>query len=849
MREVYGLIIVLLMLGPIGMGILFNVDAPLMQDASLTEDGNQVSIEDHGTRAIPEGIPTNVRLYFHRSGNTMNTSDIGFIPATEGAGLITFTLQDPLINDLLVEDSLGEAGMVAELMISGQGWVDISVFDNDDTTLVGSGSYGSITSPFDHSVPTVVPIPVPFEPAWDHNYTFDVNHQIIIEINFGISAGRLHYDSLGRSSSLRLWCTPVIDITAGTYNFFSDPLKLFYPNDINFPEERKKVEVMGVVTDVFGKFDKKYISRAEVQIEGPGLNQTYNAGWSRNRMEYSYTWLYPANQTSGEYIATAHIFDQQNNEFTVTTAFNMSDYGVLLTSPSQVGGEGSYQTDLAKAKRNVVQNNETKYHINVWNIGGFPTGVSLTTSGPDEWDWWFEGENLTVENLDTGTILNIDPDDSKGVKLVVDSKNNPLDDKATISVTATPTGDTSLDSILTTITKVVLKYNVDLRFSDGTNLPKQKTVEIGGEVTYDFSVSNTGGADDSIWIDFGTGPSGWQTTLEGDDLKSSVGRYYVYLVSGHSTDLTLTVKASSEGGDETVNIDIIGTSQGSQDQGDDPIASDRLTTITKKTSGMKLELISDGVLEVDPEDQVSYLFQLTNTGTSSNNFTASYTGPDLSEGWDTEDISFSQNSYVPEQKYSNLAQNAQQVITLWVKPTMEILSGNYSITVRVERDDSPLTRNDEKTVYCLINEIFEIELIDPSPFQPELNTEAEPGEDVEFTIRIKNSGNTQEKVSIHVDRPSDWDLFFDNASSTWEENLDPQQDEEITMVLTVPEDAEGDKTVDITISVEPAESDTIFIETHIKIKSFWYEPIITLLVPILLFVVIIVMVIVIYKRR
>jgi uncharacterized membrane protein len=848
MRAVYGLIIVLLMLGPIGMGILFNVDAPLLEESEPLKT-EEPQPEAHGTRAKPAEVPTFIRLYLHE-GSTMNTSTFHYIRPDASPGDITFTLQDQLIRDFFIGDTSGKPGMRAQVWLAGtDSLLTINVYDNEEGgTLVGSGSYG----PFNNNptIPSYTDIDIHFM-GGNENYTFPEGHVIVVEFDFSLGTGILHYDYTGVMSNIRFNGIPITDIAIDTYNFFGEPERLFYPNNIDFPDERKKIEVMGVVSDVFGKWDRKYIDRVQVQIKGPGMNQTFDAGWNRNTNIYTYTWLYLDNQTSGEYTATAHVFDQQDIEYTVNNTFNMSDYGALLTSPSQVGPEGSYQTEQAKAKRNVVQGNKTEYHINVRNIGAFPTNVEIdTTSGPPGWDWELDGENLTSgQNTKIATTMVIGPGMSKGVKFIVDSKNNDLGDKATIQLTATPTGDTSLDSTLTTVTLVVLKYNVQLKFSDGTSTPKQKTVELGGQTTYDFSVGNTGGANDKIWVDIGSGPSGWSTTLGGEELKSVGGRYYVELASGTSTDLTLTVTAPTGGGDETANFDITGTSQGSQDQGDDPVAADRITTITKKTTGMKFELISDGVLEVDPDDQVSYVFQLTNTGTGSNNFTAEITDPDIGGEWELGDISFSQNSYVDEQKYPNLAQDGQQIITLWVKPTFDVLAGNYSITVRVERDDTPLTRNDEKTVYIIVNEFYEIELIEPPPIDPELFAEAEPGEDVEFTIKFKNIGNTQEKVAIFVDRPSDWELHFGNASSVWEEDLDPQQSEEVTLVLTVPDDEEGDKTVDITISVVPAESDTIFVETHTKIKSFWYEPIMTLLVPILLLVVIIVMVIVIYKRR
>lgn len=853
MRTVNGLIIVLFMLGPIWMGILFNADAPLLEDGSSISGVDQASPENHGTRSPPSNVPTYVNLYFHRTGNAMNTSDIAFIPAAsfQGPGSITFTLQDPLINDLLVEDPTGWTGMVAHLLLSGTGWLIASVYDNDENTLVGSGTHGSQLNRFEYEVPTFVDVLIPFETVWGHDYTFGVNHYIVFELDFGLSAGRITYDaSQGRHSTLGLYCTPVIDITIGTYNFYGEDEPTFYPNNIDFPDERKQVEVNGIVTDAFGKWDKKYIQNAQVQIEGPGgMNQTFDAGWNRNAQRYSYTWTYPPGQDSGEYKATAHIFDEQNNEFTVNTTFTMADYGVLLTSPFQRGGEGSYAPDQARAERNVIQNNVTRYRINVWNIGNLSTGISISADGPSGWDWWLEGQNLTQENQKTGEIENIDPGQKKEIILAVDSKNNPVDDDATIMVTATCLKDSSERDILTTFTLVVLEYNVELRFVDGTK-SQTKTVELGGEISYDFKVKNKGDTTDKIWIDVGSAPSGWSKSLKGQDLKASEGRYYVDLQSGNDTQLMLTLKAADSGGDETADIDIIGTSQGSIEKLDE-VASDSITTSTTKTTGIKLEVSGLSHRTADPGEDVIYELELTNTGTTARNFTVTFTPLSSDDGWDVGDISFSQTSPAPEKKFPLLGPNPNnpEKFFLFVEPTIEVLAGNYTIPIRAVRDDSPEKRFDDETVSIEVKEFYDIQVTEPMDL--ELYAEAEPGEDVEYTIEFKNSGNVPELVNIDVDEPGGWNVDFGNASGEWLEEIEPQETETVTLVLTVPDDAAGDETVDITVSVVPVErpDDKIQIQTHTKIKSIWYQPLLTLLVPILLFIVIIVMVIVIYRRR
>lgn len=833
MRAVYGLIAILLILGPIGMGMLFNVDAPMLEDISSTAEVESPSLEAHGTRSTPPEVPTYLNLYFHE-GLTMNTSTFYYTIPDAVPMDATFTLQDPLIGNLLVEKPFMEAQIY---LGGGDSGLTVNVYDNQvGGTLVAQGTYG----PFGFgSVPQYVTIDLPFAGGIGDDYTFNAGNDIVIEFDFNFGGGIIHYDSTNRLSRLRMYCTPITDISVDTYNFDNEPERVFYPKNINFPENRRQVRMKGTVTDVFGRWDGKYISLVQVRIQNSlGMNETRDADFNKNTNKYSYTWNYPSNQSSGEYTLTTHVFDQQANEFTASNTFNMSRYGVLLTSPSQDPEEGTYKSE---ARRNVVQKSITTYHINVRNIGSDTTNMEITTSEYPDWDRWLWGGNFsTVNNVTkSGTIEDLAPGGHKGIKFTINALNNDLGNKATFLVTAKCTNEPLEDHSLSTITTVVLEYDVELKFLDGSKLQK-KTVEIGGDVDYDFVVRNKGGAYDTIYVDVGSLPSGWSSSLSGVELEFSGNQYYVELASGDNTELMLTLTAPGTGGDEIVLIDIIGSSKGSQEQ-ETPV-SDRITTNTTKTIGLNFEIISDDSQDWKPgegDDRLTYTFELTNTGTIPADYTVSFTPLSSSDGWSTNDVSLDQENF-------QLDPGNSDMVRLYVEPTIEVLAGEYSITVKAVNDDDQ-TRKEEWTVTCTIEEYYNIEVIEP--INLELYGKTEPGKDVEYQIRIKNSGNTAERVNINVIIPSDWELDFGNASNTWSEELDPQDIETIPIVLTPPDDAPGDETVDIIVSVVPVQSDPIDILTHTDIKSLWYQPLIILLVPILLFFVIIVMVVVIYKRR
>ncbi len=841
MRTVCGLIAVLLILGPIGMGMLFNVNAPKLEAKSSFVESVNTLPEHHGTRSEPMGSPAFVALYFHRTGNTMNTSGINYINPATNTGDIAFTLQSPLKEKFFVVDPQGGPGMRARIYLGGvDSGLTVNVYENQGGSLIGSGSTGAFSY---GSIPQYILVDIPFQSGYNH--TFSKGSSIYIQFDFTLGTGILHYDYSGRLSNLRLNGKSIIDISLETRNFDNEKAKLFYPHDIDFPEERKKVIMDGKISDVFGKTDGKYISSVQIQIQnGAGMNDTWDADYDRQDYKYDYTWDYQDGETSGEYTVTTHVFDEQNNEFKIVNHFNMSSFGVVLTSPDTEpdAPEGTYKAD---AKRYVPLNNVTRYTINVWNVGNAATAMNISATGPSGWDWWLEGNDIQIESDNKkGTIPSFAAGQSRTFTLAVDSQNNPLGSQSTIVVTATCAADPRKDyDTLNTISTVAQKYDLQLRFIPSDTKTEEKIVELGDQAKYNFRVTNTGGTNDTIWLDIaGNLPSGWTRVLklvDGTNPKTSGGRYYVVLDPQGSKDFTLTLTAPDSGEDDEFDLDIEGESQGSQSQS--LIVTDKITLTTILTMGIELELINDGVQDVDPGDEVDYIFRIENTGTKSADFSVSFTTS--AGGLKTQDISFS------EKEFSNVDPDDDKTFTMTVEPSADIEAGNHSITVKVIRNDDPNVYMD-KTVFTIVNAFPSLELIEPSPATAELYGEGSPGENVKYTISFRNTGNVKLNVQIILtDKPQEWTLDFGNGTSVWSEDIKPGDTKEVDFSLGIPDDAEGDDTVDITVSVTPNQGEPIIIETHTKVKGSFSQTLFTLLVPILLFVVIIVMVVVIYRRR
>ncbi len=843
MRAICGLFALLIMLGPIGMGMMLNVDSPHMgEDALLTTFEAPVP-EDHGTRSEPSEGPAFVNLYF-RTSNIMNTTaTTGGVSISTPGSDISFSLQKELLNDYTIKNPSPGYPMVAKVTLGGTGDLTVTVRDNAGGTTVGSASLNGFSY---GATPTDVEINIPFSSGT--SYTFSKGNIIQIALDF-TNTGRLYYNAETSQSRLQLYGTTVPDVSLETANFFDWATDDFYPNNINFPDERKKVIMSGTVNEVFGKTGAwQYVDLVEVQIVGPGYNETRTTSYDRTTFEYRYTWNYPYNQMWGEYTVRTIITDEQDNKFTIQGSFNMSQYGALMTAPSQFPEEGSFQ---AEARKNVVEGSITHYYIKLWNIGWSESGYNITTTGQSGWDWWLWGDNLTTNNSQTSSIDNIQPRAYRGFMLAVDSQSKPIGSKATILVTATSTEDPGQDRTLTTKSTVSLKYDVEMKFIENSLKTLTRKMETGDSASIGFTIKNNGVETDTINIDLSLVPAGWALSLKGEDLKGSQGNYYVTLAGGVTTStknpLTLTIATPSDRGDENVGIQITGTSQGSIDQQDDEPSSDKLTVNVETSSGLKFILNDLIEKDVDPEDTQRFDFRLENTGTKLANFTVSFSGLRSSDGWESGDASFDEFGYVPTLEFNNLAPSNPRDFTLYIEPSIEVFAKNYTIQIHVENREQPTTKFVNQLIFIIVNEEFRVEIVDPISL--ELYNEAEPGEDVEYTIIIENNGNVEERVTVSVDLPGGWELDFGNDSSDWIKDLSPGDEETIQLVLSVPDNAQGDETIEITISIIPAKSDVIQVVTHTKITQIWYQPLMTLIVPLLLFVVIIAMVIVIYKKR
>ena len=245
------LTVFLVMIPTIGAGMIFSVDAHLYVKDNNSDKDMGIILNNHGTRSYPEENPYFIYLYFHRQspvqpGLVMNTSsEFRFSNPGSANSPTTFILEETLYDDMWVGDPPGDAGMLTHIYLTGLTGdsVTLTITDNQGGTELGQATYTYVSL---HSS-TPVDIPIPFHPQFDHNYTFSAGNSIVMEATFTGNAA-MGYDHDTQPSYLRIYCTPVTDIEVATMNFNIEPTKTFYPNNIDFPVNRRVVEVRG---DIF----------------------------------------------------------------------------------------------------------------------------------------------------------------------------------------------------------------------------------------------------------------------------------------------------------------------------------------------------------------------------------------------------------------------------------------------------------------------------------------------------------------------------------------------------------------------------------------------------------------------
>ena len=536
------------------------------------------------------------KLHTRETGGHGDTDEVQIQPG----GNVFFALNYSLQDDLLAKSYRSDIGFHIYLYANSADWnaAHLNIFVRDGTTMTN----GELIASGDINIPTAlqssneVHVDIPWEDGYGPEYTFNMDHFIVLELeNDGTNAVNLELDTgkSGDSPSRLITSTnPVTDIEVITesYNLETSDIedKLVTTNfDPNLPSDLSKMFVSGEALNAFGTYDitkfqvtvfdsdENEIFTGEKEIEEPdqstGTNIFDDIVWNYND---------PTDPDSnhdgkGTYTIQVAAIDQQGNEFSLDKQIQMDAYGVYLSTP--------------EPEQSVAVGGEVEYQIFVLNSGDEMDSFTVEPSETSD-NWVVSPETWTSNSLGPGDEQVVTFTISAADSTEMVGKNTVVVFTAQSQNSVTPT---NFD--LETKTSVGAEYELSLYFDDpdsGQAVSTLNTKGVAGEWNqYSLSIANQGQDTDSAQLIAQSVPPDWEIRFEYGDLYDGS-----IIVDGiprqgegsNVVNVTVWAKPAQGGETETANIQLIGISQGNTTKSDTAILS--LT----RTFGLVLSVVPQG---------------------------------------------------------------------------------------------------------------------------------------------------------------------------------------------------------------------------------------------------------------
>jgi PKD repeat protein len=162
-------------------------------------------------------------------------------------------------------------------------------------------------------------------------------------------------------------------------------------------------------------------------------------------------------------------------------------------------------------------------------------------------------------------------------------------------------------------------------------------------------------------------------------------------------------------------------------------ATDTMFVDVTQTGGVALSVDNDGTLEVAPDQSSSYLLVVTNTGDGTDTISLSLDGDPEVVAWYTLEV----------RQVANLEAAGVRIVRLTVQvPRGALVDQASEVTVRASSGADP-GKTAQVFVLTAVKEVVRLELTFSS-----FPSSIKPGETVEVTVHIVNSGNRDIKVSF-----------------------------------------------------------------------------------------------------
>gem|GEM_PF-4188460 len=550
------------------------------------------------------------------------------------------------------------------------------------------------------------------------------------------------------SSYLLIHGNQVEDISHATVNSRNERTEYFPLND--WPE--KKVNITGTVKDAFGSAD---LDSALVVITKDNM-EYMNETVTVNNSEFYAVWSYDYPPT-GVYEYRVTVYDVQGHPFHVNGTFQITTYGVVLTSPSQ-NPEGT-----GVATMSVTPNGTVNYTINVRNTGNATVTVDISLSGTSEdlADCEIWGENVSVGEGGSIRVNNVPRAGYKAIYLQVRGGNRSVGDVIRVEITGS-TADTSYT--LAVETKITPYRGVELNTTD-----PEIYVLPGKTASFDIRLINKSpDADDSFTVEFDYNENaGWDVVLPPDT------EYYVEAMS----EVTFTVEATAP---ETITdpteefpITITATSNSN------PNTTASLTVKAIATHGVYIPPVeSQSVL---PDETATFELTVKNELDETATFNLTITAPST---W---------NAPAPgiNRTVITLGPLEETKVSVTMTPTIDVNAGTYSFAIKAVRTD----RTDveyNRTIHLIVEQMHAVHVTAEKTL-----FSARPGETITFTVVIYNDGNGEEIVDLGA---AIYEANGAEKGKEWTWNITFSIDED-TEIKEVTIGAREHRTVKVTVEV------------------------------------------------
>jgi len=396
-----------------------------------------------------------------------------------------------------------------------------------------------------------------------------------------------------------------------------------------------------------------------------------------------------------------------------------------------------------------------KYYLDLQNAGLEDDTYEITNSSvPTGW-------KVTI----SPSSVSINDGDEEPVTVSITSPDTAhSDDSVDVTITATSQDDPSTPPAKSTI---FLTYNVnqeyDITLAMESGAASSKDVDPGDSVFFLINVTNIGNGEDTIAFskEYGAGGTGWVTIFSSNQVTLKKDKFSIINVS-------VTCPNSADAGQ--FQIDVTATSE-------DGVETDTQTLIADVNYKPDFTVLPYGGNQksVDPTESVIYGITVENKGNDDDTFAFEIMpGSWEDDGW-TASLDYSSLT-VNQDESQNLAS------FLTVNAPDGLADAEATIVVNVTSEDGTLVKT--------LNTRSKIS----QEFDPVINIEGgttkpvDPGADVEFTIRIFNSGNGEDEITMTIlnndQVPGSWGSFSDSSVT-----LQPYTNTTITMTVTPPSDA------------------------------------------------------------